>query len=178
MPCRTLSRSNHPFFLSSSLKAQWSPLPPSARTGQKTQTSHVVGQIPQPYLHSRTHQADATNQKRARSLQLRPKNMLNPTADATAPPIPLLLTLRQGVVLLPLALKMRTIAQSLEPLPACLRRIRRIGIHVAARVLGQYLQKHLAVVDREPCKIADKLNCRFCNLPVFLKFTCEDERRF
>ena len=51
---------------------------------------HVVGQILQPYLHSRTHQPDAAHQKRARTLQLRPKNMLNPTA----PPIPLLLPLR------------------------------------------------------------------------------------
>ena len=28
---------------------------------------------------------------------------------------------------------------------------------------------------REPCKIADKLNCRFCNLPIFLTFIGEDE---
>ena len=90
------------------------PLCHSTRTGQKAQTSHVVGQIPQPYLHSRSRQPDATNQKRARSLQVRPKNILNSDADATARAVPLLLPSRQGLLLLPLALKLRTIAQCLS----------------------------------------------------------------
>lgn len=34
--------------------------------------------------------------------------------------------------------------------------------------------KMLAVLS-EPCKRADKLDCRFCNLPIFLNLACAEQ---
>src|SRR4030065_405125 len=94
---------------------------------QHTESIQIVGQIPQPNLRLRSDQPNRSDDQVPRSHRLYPKDMFHPTPNPRSRPIPLLLPLRQLLMLTALALKMlpkSALAQGFKFFLRTLRRIR------------------------------------------------------
>ena len=116
---------------------------------QHTESIQIVGQIPQPNLRLRPDQPNRSDDQVPRSHRLHPKDMFHPTPNPRSRPIPLLLPLRQLLMLTSLALKMLPISTLPQLLQLLLRTIRRIRPHVStAVILIQKRLKNLTVMNR------------------------------
>jgi|GEM_PF-3299907 len=93
---------------------------------QYTESIQIVGQIPQPNLRLCPDQPNRSDDQAPRSHRLYPKDMFHTTPNPGPCPIPLLLPLRQLLMLTALALKMLPIATLPQLLQLLLRTIRRI----------------------------------------------------
>ncbi len=108
---------------------------------QHTESIQIVGQIPQPNLRLRPDQPNRSDDQVPRSHRLYPKDMFHPTPNPRSRPIPLLLPLRQLLMLTTLPLKMIPKSTLPQLLQLLLRTIRRIRPHVPTAVI--FIQKHL-----------------------------------
>jgi len=93
---------------------------------QHTESIQIVGQVPQPNLRLCSDQPNRSDDQVPRSHRLYPKDMFHPTPNPRSRPIPLLLPLRQLLMLTTLALKMIPKSTLPQLLQLLLRTIRRI----------------------------------------------------
>jgi hypothetical protein len=137
-------------FLCSALRfcAAFSVFRPNSQATHKkdTHSIHIVGQVAQANLSSRSDKAYSSQYQIPSLLGLNPKDVLNPRANLCPRSVSFLFPLRQLTMTAAFALDMFSKAICCQIFQACRRMIGRIRPYIFARIIGKYALEHTAVM--------------------------------